>query len=717
MPLGKTSENVTAQYTNFGVQRCALLFKTFIGERMESVLKFLEENENSWLMDYRRYDDFYQVAEKFGYEFKTHKTASEVQNYLAEKIKETLYGEDINHSEFNRIQEHLALKYYSSDEKECSNSFKFIRLLRSVISSLQSYTKSADSWCLVKDYLEAFFSISSHDPTESLFLFDESRDIAKSIKFLRNKGYQVSIISGYPTLSERDEERLFEAIDYRFKKMGYSAICFTLQCISNLYDSNLKRFFLRSEPSVTGMHKIDIPWGYIFNVSLANLHFVKKSHNYKKQYIECVELLKNYFCIQKLQTFNKFNYMNHRHDTILPALQKEILYDQHYSIDQISENHIIQIISGIFKSVILAPFGIEIDLYIEILMSVSKYSKHDRPLVFTDEDVCRDLQYKYSLQDVGAALQFFSFKSGEINNGYLRPEDIIKRNYFEKPFFHIENKYVYVNNVFNNYGFYTSLFNLFNSEGVDGNYIGKAIESFVEGLFAKNGIEIHSNKNYKISRDVAKELSIQSDKRECDFIIETNDTIIFIELKRKTLTTEARSGNILKSIIDLSQSCFHALAQTGCHEYLLRRDGIINFEDGTKVELRGRDVERVALSLFGFFGIQDGVFIQQILNSLINARIESGDEQEDKKVNKNLIELQNQYRSNVFNEAYGKQRMTFFNCRFFSVPQLMEMLSNSTNNEEFKVELNHTRQASTGSKDWFKDYQFIRMLKKAKPVV
>ncbi|PNQ64524.1 hypothetical protein C1141_09775, partial [Vibrio agarivorans] len=68
---------------------------------------------------------------------------------------------------------------------------------------------------------------------------------------------------------------------------------------------------------------------------------------------------------------------------------------------------------------------------------------------------------------------------------------------------------------------------------------------------------------------------------------------------------------------------------------------------------------------------------------------------------------------NVFNEAYGKQRITFFNCRFFSIPQLMEMLSNSSNNEEFKVELNHTRHASTGSKDWFKDYQFLRKLKKA----
>ncbi|EOA6587748.1 hypothetical protein ACH7VG_003363 [Vibrio vulnificus] len=679
---------------------------------MDSVLKFLEEKESSWSMDYGRYDDFYQVAEKFGYEFKTHKTVSEVRNYLKEKIKETLYGEDINHSEFTRIQEHLSLKYYSSDEVECANSFKFVLLIRYVINSLQSYTNSVDSWCLVKDYLEAFISISNYHPDESLFSFDQNRDIAKSIQFLRNKGYKVSILSGYPSIAEKDEERLFQAIDYRFKKMGYNAICFTLQCISNLYDSSLKRFFLRSEPSVTGVNNIDIPWGYIFNISLANLHFVKKSRNYKKQYIECLDLLKHYFCIQKLQTFNKYSDMNHRHDTILPALQKEILYDQHYSIDQISENHILQIVSGVFTSGILAPFSIDVDLHIDILMSVSKYSKHDRPLFFTDEDVYRDLQYKYSLQDVRSTLWFFSFESGEINNGYLKPEDIVKRNYFEKPFVHVGDKYIYINNTLNNYGFYTSLLNLFRDEGVDGNIMGKAIEDFVENLFVKNGIKIHSNKEYKVSKQIAKELSIESQKRECDFIIETSDTIIFIELKRKTLTTEARAGNSLKSVVDLSQSFFHALAQTGCHEYLLRRDSIINFEDGTKIELLGRSVERVALSLFGFFGVQDGAFIHQVLNSLINAQIESGDEREDKKVNKYLLELQNQYLSNVFNEAYGKQRITFFNCRFFSIPQLMEMLSNSSNNEEFKVELNRTRHVSTGSKDWFKDYQFLRKLEK-----
>jgi len=395
----------------------------------------------------------------------------------------------------------------------------------------------------------------------------------------------------------------------------------------------------------------------------------------------------------------------------LPAIQRNILYDQHFSIDQISEKHIHKIVSGIFSSAKLDPYRIDVELYLDILKSVSQHSMHDQPLIFSEENVFQDLKFKYSLEVVRAALNLLSLKSNEINRRYLIPEEVNKRNYFEKPFVYIEDQYIYVNPVLNNYGFYASILNLYVGNGVDGNIMGMAVEDFVENLFVDSGVLVHTNKKYKISKQVAKELSIQSQERECDFIIETKETIILVELKRKTLTSEARAGNSLKSAVDLSQSLLHALAQTGCHEYLLRRDGVINFDDGTNIELLNRNVERVALSLFGFFGVQDGAFVHQILGSLINAKIESDDESENKKVNKHITELRNQYKTSIFNKVYGGQMNPFFNCRFFSVPQLIEVLTNSTNNEEFKDELNRTRHVSTGCKDWFKDYQFIRTLK------
>ncbi|MGL6334247.1 hypothetical protein [Aeromonas jandaei] len=115
--------------------------------------------------------------------------------------------------------------------------------------------------------------------------------------------------------------------------------------------------------------------------------------------------------------------------------------------------------------------------------------------------------------------------------------------------------------------------------------------------------------------------------------------------------------------------------------------------------------------MFGFFGVQDSVLVHQILNCLINAKIVSGDEKEDAKINKYLFELNAQYRTRIFNSIYSENNnISFFNCRFFSVPQFMELLSNSKNNEDFKEEINRTRHVTTGCKDWFKEYQYIRKL-------
>ena len=679
---------------------------------MESVLEFLESNDSTWSMDFDRYNNYIDVAEVFGYEFGSHKTTSEVQNHLLEKIKETLYGDELSQLDFEKVQDHLAIRYFSSGELECKNVIKFIGFIRFVINRLESYSATQESWYLARDYLEAYLSISNHIIDDyHLDCYKEKKLISNSIIYLNKCGYNINIEAGKIVISDESEKRLLSAISYRFNKIGYHSICLTLECISQHYNYDSKRYFFRPEPSHVQEYSADIPWGYLFNVSLANLHNVKKIKRPDKLFLECIELSKHYFCIKNLQTFNKFSDINHRHDTILPAIQKHILYDQYFSIDQIKLEHIIDMIEGMFTSSLIGPLSLNLKVYIDILKWVSYKAKHNEPLVFSVDDFFHALNYKYLLKDIEDAFLFMSFQINEVNASYLKPDDISKRNYFEKPFLKVDSKCVYVNPIICNYGFYNCLLELCKRNGADGNLIGKIAEEMVEKMFERSGVKFHSNKEYKVPKIVSKELCIQSQKRECDFIIETDDTIIIIELKRKTLTSDARAGDTLKSIIDLSQSFLHALAQTGCHEYMLRRNGKIDFYDGSIIELSGRKVERVALSLFGFFGIQDGAFIHQILNSLINAKIDSGNVEEDKKINKNLTELHNQYRTDIFANLYCGGGNPFFNCRFFSVPQLIEMLSNTTNNNQFELELNRTRHLTTGCKDWFKEYQYFRKLK------
>ncbi|UTM55970.1 hypothetical protein L4174_008880 [Photobacterium sp. CCB-ST2H9] len=679
---------------------------------MQQIIDFLENGDYDWHLDNNLYDDFIHVAKSFGYKFKTHKTESEVKEFLKEKLRQCLSGKEVSSSQYTNIEDHICFKHYSSKTGEFKSPFLFLSYVRYQINVLDSYNNSIESWLLARRYLEALYSIDSNYDPVNIQIFQEQKIISRSINYLRSKRYNVVINNGCAFLDHKSEVDLLSAIDYRLSKLGEQSLFFIMMMLSKRYDSKSRRYFLRSEPGLVELSKIDIPWGYLFNVCLNKLYEIDKPRrNFNKNakvFEEVTDLIKHYFCIQRIQPFNKFSDINHRYDTILPAIQKNILYDQHFSIDQISNNHALKMVEGMFKSKLLESENINVDIYVDIMKWI--FSRPgEKPYKFTVHDIYVDL-LKYGFDDLKNALDILSHNYLHINRGYLNPSDIEKRNYYERPFINRGKYYIYINSNFCNYGFYYSLFDVFSKRGVDGNVLGKVAEDFVESQFMKNGITFHSNKNYSIPKEIARELNIKSQGRECDYIIETAESIVFIELKRKTLTSNARAGDALTSMVDISQSLFHALSQTGCHEYTLRRNEKIVFNDGTEILLNNRRIERVALTLFGFFGIQDGLFVHQILGSLINSELNSDDESKNKKVNKVLLELRNQYQTKIFQEEYAKEMNPFFNCRFFSVPQFIEILSFSSNNEGFLSELNRTRHISTGCKDWFKDYHYIRWL-------
>lgn len=679
---------------------------------MQKIIDFFEKSEHDWSLGNDLYENYIHVAECFGYKFKTHKTKHEVEEFLKGKLIECLSGDDVSCTQFRKVEDHISLKYYSSNKGDLKEAFFFISYIRYLINVLDSYTNSIESWSSAKKYLEALYSLGSGYDPKNTRMFQEQEFISRSIGYLRSKKYNVLISDGNAHLDSDSE--ILSAIDYRLDKLGEQSLFFIMMMLSKKYDSKSRRYLLRSEPVLIDQSKLDIPWGYLFNVSLNKIYEVNNpKKNFRKNtkiFEEVVDLAKHYFCLQRIQTLNKFSDINLRYDTILPAIQRNILYDQHFSIDQISNDHVSKMVGGMFKSALLESFDVNVDIYIDIMKWIFS-QPHEKPFMFTTNDFYY-YRCKYEINEIENVLDKLSHNVNHINKGYLNPSDIVKRNYYKKPFVKRGQDYIFVNSNFCSYGFYFSLFDLYRNQGVNGDILGKVAEEFVENILTESGITYHSNKKYKIPKNIARELEIQSQGRECDYIVETDDTVVFIELKRKTLTSDARAGDALTSMVDISQSLFHALSQAGCHEYNLRKQGRLKFTDGTEVELKNRKVEKVALTLFGFFGIQDGMFVNEMMNSLLRAEINGDDESKNKEINERLEELRNQYRTELFSKIYFEDRSYYFNCRFFSVPQLMEILSHSSCNEDFLTELNRTRHVTTGCKDWFKEYYYMHWLKK-----
>ncbi|HHH2177226.1 TPA: hypothetical protein ACPY6A_004196 [Yersinia enterocolitica] len=677
---------------------------------MKSIIDFLENDDSDWKIDLSVSYSYEEAAKQVGYVFNsTSRTKHEVEEYLKQNIKIALQGDSITSKDFISIEKHININYFASNKKRYRNAYFFINYIRYLLNVLDSYSNSLESWKLAKYYLGVYASMVGNSSFYISHIKGKNEAIAESIKYLRAKGYKTFV--NYGSVVIDDENMLFSSIEYRFNELGYHATFFLLSSIKKLYSPKSERYFFKKAPDAMVNFTPEIPWGYLFNISLSNLHEVKHTRDIYKKFQDCIELAKNYFCVQGIQNSSQFSDLIQKNDTILSSIQKNIIYDQHFPIEQVSSKHFKEIIEGIFLSSEILSKNINTKIYIDIFNWLNYRARYDEPYRFTIHDIASHLECKYNEDELIVILNEISLTIDNINKKYLRPETIGNRNYFTKPLVKINSVYVYINPIFCNYGFYYHLIKVCESKKVKGEIIGSIIESFVLELLMRQNLNVLSNKKYKISKNHAKELSIQSDMRECDFIIETKKSIIFIELKKKTITTEARSGDVVKSTIDLSQSLFHALAQTGCHEYLLRSNGRIDFTDGTYIELDNRKVERVALSLFDFNALQDGAFIHEILRTLIWSNIQSGDQTNDKKMNKYLTELMNQYNTNLFQEEYIISKRFFFNCRFFSIPQLIEMLSNSIDNDSFEKEMNRTRNMTSGSKDWYREYEYMRSLK------
>lgn len=93
---------------------------------------------------------------------------------------------------------------------------------------------------------------------------------------------------------------------------------------------------------------------------------------------------------------------------------------------------------------------------------------------------------------------------------------------------------------------------------------------------------------------------------------------MFIELKKQPLTRKAQADSDTALLIDMAASLLPAQLQAGWHEVRIRRDGYLLLEkDGKirRIDLNGRSIERIALTVFDYGGFQDRILLQQFLQA------------------------------------------------------------------------------------------------------
>ena len=244
--------------------------------------------------------------------------------------------------------------------------------------------------------------------------------------------------------------------------------------------------------------------------------------------------------------------------------------------------------------------------------------------------------------------------------------------------------------------------------GIDSD-VGYAVEEFLRSELVSCGIDIKFG-----------DYSVGGAEGECDIVIETDRRVIFVETKKKSLTRAARSGFDIAVLTDMVDGMLHATLQSGWHELHLRTHGRLTLKTPHSrqiVELRGRDVEHMAISLADYGGLQDRLVVKEVLRGqLLTQYASNSPEYAGKiaKVNEKVEELKRLNEQLYTLQGKPERWQPFFGCWFLSVPQFLLMLDDVKGAEGFAQELQRTRSFTLGSHDFSYEYCYAKRMAQSK---
>lgn len=533
---------------------------------------------------------------------------------------------------------------------------------------------------------------------------------AQSVKYLVNENCEINIvedeikfISGLNEIYIRLEQKISE----------FGGINLIFECLAHLnYDSKFKRYTFIKDLSL-GDKEPQIPWGYLLNLSLKHLHFkhISKRFKYEKLFKEIIELsTKVINGVYNVQDYNIFTYFYLDLKNLPRYVSNIVLYDSLFRIPQgniLLELELCKYLFSFDHDFFKDNLGFTIDEFIIVGKDFYNiWNKENNPILL---QLSKNVNYILSYDTYIKILNFMAH-TDNINNNYIIPDDYQKINFHEKPLIKFNSALFLLPAIsWSAPNFYESLATSLREPcklqlNKDLNEIlGVRLEEFIAILLKKFGITFIKGGKYKFNKNNA----------ECDFIIECEKSIIIIEVKKKVLTRESKSGRNYSIIIDLSKSLLYSQIQAGKIELLLKRNEKISLKENNKrheILLKNRVIKRISLTQLEYGSLYNQLFIRKFLEAQLNGefKLENGDDRLNKKFEE-FIEYGKQFEQQYI-ELNNLQEEDFnyfiHRCYFMSLSQLFEVIKRSSDNDTFDENLPKNL-IETGAFDWYYEYGIL----------
>lgn len=668
------------------------------------------------------------LYEHYKIEYGSSLTIYEVEKHLYKLIKNSLAGSDLHQVELFSLRDQLLLTHFVNSE----SPQPYLGIIEIIISSTQVYDgspkqstqqivslESKRRWCTA---IEIAWDITIISPKHLNYNLQNLKEgfkrqfvLSKYVKILRMKGYDIELRNGKVLIEELHLRNIANRIEADIKLLGGIRTLERLfDVIEPSYCKNQGRYHLGR--AFKGLVEVDfpkIPVGYLLNLCVK---FPRRQISLVVENSSDIwdRILQNSIALTSIldvQPHSVYSLLFQRYETMISFLQELAVYDSLFCPPQLRSSDVSRMLRGLFtwcSEDTKQELGWTPDQAAIVAEKIFDLTSSKSILATFESTKVYKLIPEVQEKVIDKLLTVFSHDENSVNSYFLLPQDVARtKNYFQfKPLIKLkQDNYLLVNPSICSPAFYEAVVSELRNKAGDETKekLGKdGVESFIKNELSQHGIKFNCGE-YK---------GAKGEQFEIDIVIETSDTLIFLEIKSKSLTRKSKDGNGLDLLVDLSKSLLESQIQLINHEAYIRDNETITLKDGYICKLNNRNIALVSISLLDFGSFQDRIFIHQFLRIMLDIEIGSNLSVDASKVS-DLNKKLNKFKSLVSKIVQldpGKLKHLFQYCWFLSVPQLLILLDNVNSNDDFKQELWRTRSITTGSLDFYREYDNARQI-------
>lgn len=507
-------------------------------------------------------------------------------------------------------------------------------------------------------------------------------------------------------------EKITNYIEAKLKKIGGLTLIdhiFNYLSSNGFFNDTLKRYFIgRNTGFGPGGTIPNDPLGYLLNLAV-KYPYRKPNSNISNEMLVDIITTSTVLCnaVFQSQHYSIWELVFNKGDRLPYFIRDVCIYDSIYSFDQGNLTREISNLKVLFKFVPNEEFirlcGFPLASLIKVISQIDIASKETHlPIIINKSVIGKRLGLKKT--EITAIFKAMAHEPNAINSRYSIPSDYNSINFESKPLIKLaSNLYLFINRTWCAKAFYESVAGKLRVRDNFDIDLGLELETSIKAICEEKGITFSCG-DYKQSKV----------EGECDLIIETANSIVLFEIKKKVLTSKSKSGFDTEIVLDLGETLLRSQTQAQRTELLLLKDKAINLVDkkGSKkfvLEYKDRRIFRVSVSHLDFRGFHDRLFITSFLETLLVHGLKP--KSDEKKIverfetfEKSRIKLVKNF--DEFSKYYpNHNHLPYFNSSFLNLDQLLLILEMSSSNEEFVKYLNSTLHVNaTGSLDFYKEF-------------